>query len=117
VLTSYATSASPNVHTITLPEQGAYLISLAAWESNRNQMGWITAHSVWAPGATAGQLLMKTNMVGTPALLGEVTNLTVSDPDASGNLTVTLTSAHATNTQSNLRAICYQLIGPNDWGF
>ena len=117
VLLSYAVSASPNVHTITLPEQGAYLISVAAWEANRNQMAWLTAHTVWAPAQTAGQFIVKTNPVGSPALLGEVTGLTISNPDASGNLTVTLTSAHATNTQSDLRAVCYQLVGPNDWGF
>jgi hypothetical protein len=116
-LTSTVVSASPNVHTITLPEYGAWLLTIAVWEANRNQMAWVTAHVAWTYLQTGSNYLCKTNVVGAAGLAGEVTGLTVSDPTTAGVLTVTLTSAHATNTASGLRAVAYELGAPSDFVF
>jgi hypothetical protein len=110
-LKTSAVGASPNSFTVTLPEQGAYLLTLVLWEANKNNMASQVATCIWdAPTGNTSFMVRKSSLLGTLAISGvEISAITLSDPSTAGVLTVTLTHSHGTSVGADLVVVATQL--------
>jgi hypothetical protein len=93
-------STSPAATTLTLPEQGVWLATIGCWWAGQTNRGAVSAIIDWYQWGGVGTFLKKTNTIGVPALGGNVTGLTLSDPTNAGAITLTITSS-AGNSQIN----------------
>lgn len=84
-------STSPAAFNLTLPAQGAWLVTATTWFGTQNDRAMLNAILHWY--RYSGSWMLAAIPLGSPTLIGLATGLTISAPTSGGVVTVTATSS------------------------